>query len=384
MIKTLLAVLASVSLSYAQTLRKFNLVDAETKVVIPFASIHVSPNSYYVVPSVDGTFELASKKKTDKIQITITALGYESYSIEKPLREIPKKIYLFPSVTELNEVVLIESYSANYIIQKVQKGLKQNYSSMPFEAKHFLRKKIVGEDSTFFDLELIGDVFHRGYHQGYRETQNVLNAKWNTEKIKKPLNLFSPFLIQAYQVNLKYKPYLDKNKYKAFTFVIKDKIDLEEKRVYVIDFYTEKTNYKYTHSEYNPDFSGTLYINEEDFAVLKTIEIKKYAGGQNIEDLEDSFPWSENFKTKEILQSVSEINFQKNSNDYYYQSHALHNQSGVLIDEQQISQLYQESSTHTWFGIKTTEADEIRFRKEILRVDKAPFDPDFWKQFHSN
>ena len=365
----------------AQSLQTKYLVDVTSGEKIPFAHLTVLPENYQIISSSDGSFEIHATDKQDELTLIIDALGYEPYTLTSQFSKIPKKIKLTQSITFLDEVVLEESVSPRYIIKKVIENLKGNFSSQPFNAHGYFRKSVKVNDSLFLDLEFVNEIYHRGYHQGNRETHIIKAVRWNKGEVKKPVVLLSPFLARSYQVNIKYKPFFEKRKIKNFKYTLTEKKVYQGREVYVIRFSTDKTNYEYTHSIEEVEFSGLLFIDAADFSILKVIEERKAINENEFKSTKKVFFWEDFFDGITFSRTHGEIDFQKNSDGKYYMSKAAFKRKGCVKIKKEEKQQYEENFTIVWFGIQNKNVTPISFKKEQDRLDKVPHDEVFWKNF---
>lgn len=366
----------------AQSLQTKYLVDATSGDKIPFANLTILPENYLIISSSDGSFEIHATDKQDELTLIIDALGYEPYKLTAQFSKIPKKIELTQSITFfLDEVVLEESVSPSYVIKKVVENLKGNFSSQPFNAQGYFRKSVKVNDSLFLDLEFVNDIYHRGYHQGNRETHAIKAVRWNKGEIKKPIVLLSPFLARAYQVNIKYKPFFEKRKIKNFKYTLMEKKAYQGREVYVIRFSTDKKNFEYTHSIEKVEFTGLLFIDAADFSILKIIEERNSINKNEFKSTKKAFFWEDFFDGITFSRTHDEIDFQKNSDGKYYMSKAAFKRKGYVKSKKEDQQQYEENFTIVWFGIQNKNVTPISFKKEQDRLDKVQWDEVFWKKF---
>lgn len=364
-----------------QVLQTKFLVDEETDEVIPYADLMILPENYRILSSTEGSFELHSTSKDLKITLKIDALGYEPLEIKETVYKIPKRIKLKRQVTSLNEVIVEESVSPLYVIKNVVKNLKKNFSRQAFNSKSYSVCKIAVEDSLYLDLEFVADIYHRGYHQGLRETKNIREVNWKKGEIKRKLELFAPFLIKSYQVNLKYKPFLEKRKIKNFQYTIKERKVYEGRAVYVIEFKTDKSNFDYTHGRFDNHYSGLIFVDQKDFAVLKIIEKNEYTQTDHFLETGKGFFWGDHFQARDLKSSINETDFQKNSDGFYYMSKAKHTTNGFVKTKKGEEKEFNENYTAVWYAVQTENINKISFRNEGSRLDKVKKNPSFWENF---
>jgi len=365
-------------------LKKY-IVDEDTGEAIPNANLFIKGDSFETISSKDGSLILKNENKKQVKNIVISALGYETRTLYLAMEEVPEEITLKRLVTNLDEIVLEEEISPYYIIKKVIQRINKNYPTRPFNAEHYANYKIQIQDSVVFDLDFVTDLYHTNYLKGIRSTQNIKHVRWNVGEIEEPTRLHDPFLVRTYQMSINYKPFLEKSKYQKFKFVIKDRKKINGEIIYVIDFETDKKNFAFTKT-YNPSkYHGTLFVNREDFAIIKLTEYWDYLPKEeNQSSIENEGFWKNNFVNRTLNVGKRESFFSKAIDGKYYLKKSKSTIKGFVEDNNNLALDFKDIFTSFWFNIKTKNVTPINFKEEKNRINKIRYVHEFWKEFNSN
>src|SRR5690606_23052242 len=107
-----------------------------------------------------------------------------------------------------------------------------------------------------------------GYKKAYRPTQNIKELRWNIKTVK-PNNKMRYFFTNTYNSVANIQFISHKRKLKKFTFIKEKEEVYRGKDIYIIRFNTDRNHFNYTNKSYFSVFSGFLYINKEDFSIVK-------------------------------------------------------------------------------------------------------------------
>lgn len=361
---------------------KRSVFDKDTGDPIPGAIVDINQNDYNAITKRDGSFELYFKTKNEIKTITVSALGYETTTINLETKRVPKRILLKRVVTSLEEVVLEEKISPYYLMKKVINKLPKNYPSKPFNSTYYFNFKAAISDSVVLNLDVVTDQYDLGYLQGIRSTDNIRGVRWNIGAIKEKTYLHNSFLTEAYRLSIKHRPFLEKNKYKKFHFSVIKQTEYKGKSIYVIKFHTDRHHFNFTKYFYDAIYSGTLYINTDDYAIVKITEKWETQNETFSNKRLISKSWFGEKNRKPLIRE-KESNFSKSVDGYYYLQNRKIKTLGVLIDKQNNSFSFEEKIDSYWSNFKTKNVKPILFRKEKNRIDKIKYNNKFWSEFDS-
>ncbi|WP_259367193.1 erythromycin esterase family protein [Cellulophaga baltica] len=276
----------------ANVILKGQVLDKESNEPIPFATIILKKEEIYRVADENGFYELPVKKTMlQNSSVVISSMGYDSNTIT--VKELKDKSYLKPKFEELSEVVITGYLLPKTVLKKAVLNKKLNHPTAPFNFHRYGNVLVNKNDTTKLDLELITKDYDAGYLSPFVISQRVEQIKWNKNSTPKKYKLSSQFF--SYRQNaIRYANILDKRKYKKFELRFVKSNDSNDDGVYIIAFKTTRNKWNYTNRGYPTKYSGRVYIDKENFAIIKVIE--NWETSLNKVEIEKYFKGYENYK----------------------------------------------------------------------------------------
>ncbi|WP_024482377.1 erythromycin esterase family protein [Cellulophaga baltica] len=276
----------------ANVILKGHVLDKESNEPIPFATLILKKEEIYRVADENGFYELPVKKTMlQNSSVVISSMGYDSNTIT--LKELKDKSYLKPKFEELSEVVITGYLLPKTVLKKAVLNKKLNHPTAPFNFHRYGNVLVNKNDTTKLDLELITKDYDAGYLSPFVISQRVEQIKWNKNSTPKKYKLSSQFF--SYRQNaIRYANILDKRKYKKFELRFVKSNDSNDDGVYIIAFETTRNKWNYTNRGYPTKYSGRVYIDKENFAIIKVIE--NWETSLNKVEIEKYYKGYENYK----------------------------------------------------------------------------------------
>ena len=276
----------------ANVILKGQVLDKESNEPIPFATLILKKEEIYRVADENGFYELPVKKTMlQNSSVVISSMGYDSNTIT--LKELKDKSYLKPKFEELSEVVITGYLLPKTVLKKAVLNKKLNHPTAPFNFHRYGNVLVNKNDTTKLDLELITKDYDAGYLSPFVISQRVEQIKWNKNSTPKKYKLSSQFF--SYRQNaIRYANILDKRKYKKFELKFVKSNDSNDDGVYIIAFETTRNKWNYTNRGYPTKYSGRVYIDKENFAIIKVIE--NWETRLNKVEIEKYYKGYENYK----------------------------------------------------------------------------------------
>jgi erythromycin esterase-like protein len=276
----------------ANAILKGQVLDKESNEPIPFATLILKKEEIYRVADENGFYELTVKKTMlQNSSVVISSMGYDSNTIT--LKELKGKSYLKPKFEELSEVVITGYLLPKTVLKKAVLNKKLNHPTAPFNFHRYGSIIINKNDITELDLELITKDYDAGYLSPFVISQRVEQIKWNKNSTPKKYKLSSQFF--SYRQNaIRYANILHKRKYKKFELKFVKSNDSNDDGVYIIAFETTRNKWNYTNRGYPTKYSGRVYIDKENFAIVKVIE--NWETSLNKVEIEKYYKGYENYK----------------------------------------------------------------------------------------
>ncbi|MBL4746664.1 MAG: erythromycin esterase family protein [Flavobacteriaceae bacterium] len=351
--------------------------DIATKNPIEFVNILIKGTNLGTISNEKGYFELILPFNIKDKSIIISSMGYKSKTFL--FNNLPYKIELSNEAIELKEVVIGKKISANSIMKIAIENVKKNYPMQPFNSSHFANGTIKVKDATLLNVDFITDQYDRGYSSTNRPTQNIKEIRWNIKKMTPPKKIRQLFYSQYNSAM--YARFMDKRKMKKFTFSIEKEEIHNGKEVYILKFITDRNHFNYTNQIFLSDYSGYIYINKKDFAVVKIIENWNVTDYPN-ELLYSNEFWRKNYSSKTTTNVILESSYFKNENNLYYLNKSINYINGLLESKNvKEKSSFKEIYTSYWYDFNDNNLDPISFKKENEELKKATFNKIFWDTY---
>lgn len=352
------------------------ILDKNNKEPLAFANILIKASYIGTSTNEDGYFELYFPNSLKNKSVIISSLGYESITIA--FENITPKIELNPEATSLDEVIITSKLSANAIVSKAIENFDKNYPLQHYNADIYTNAQIKLKDTIILDLDVISNYYNRGYKKAYRPTQNIKELRWNIKTVK-PNNKMRYFFTNTYNSVANIQFISHKRKLKKFTFIKEKEEVYHGKDIYIIRFNTDRNHFNYTNKSYFSEFSGFLYINKEDFSIVKIIE------NWNVTDYPDDLKsyyenFSDQFTFNKIIRSSLESNYRKEKNGKYYLEKTISKTTGELFKDNKPVE-FEKTLNSFWYKINSENVTEISFKSENDEFSNVKYNKEFWSTY---
>ena len=317
------------------------------------------------------------------VSVAISSMGFKSNTIK--LGELKDKTYLNPQFEELAEVLITGYLSPKTVLKKAISNKKLNHPVEPFNFYRYGKVLVNKNDTNELDLELITKDYDDGYLSPFVITQKVEQIKWNKNINPKKYKYSSQFF--SYRQNaIRYANILHKRKYKKFKLNFVKSNDIENEGLYIIAFETERNKWNYTNRGYPTTYSGRVYINKENFAIVKVIENWETTLGA--EEIEKHFKGYKGYKNI-VLTTIKEENICYYSDilddgKFYATRYFNRSYNETLNNEnKKENRIFERDSYLFDFELKNVEEIEYEFRKmEQTVLNRVEYDQTFWDSFY--
>ncbi len=365
------------------TYLKGQVLDFETNAPIPYANIILKSKAMYRIADDHGKFKFPVPNKTSlNSLVTVSSMGYSSKNI--PLSDLNSKIKLNPNFESLEEVVLTGHLSPKVVLKKAIEKIEENHPTTPFNTKRYHHTIKYRDDKLIQDIELIAKEYDQGYRQPYVSTQNykqirrnlVLDKKYKGQLVSTGVGRENP---------IRYANILHKRKYKKFNLKFVKSNNSKNDDLYIISFDINRDRWNYTNRAYPTAYSGKIFINRNNFAIIKITEnwettlrkkkIKKY-----------KFWLGEKFlfnKFKEIkIKEKSICSFSNIYNNKHYLSKMIKTSYVEIIDINNKLKNSVYESKSMFFDINTKDVEKIEYKKyKQYHLKKIKYNKKFWDLF---
>jgi len=362
---------------------KGQITDSETNASIPYANLIMKNEEIYRVADDNGNFELPiTNKILENASVSISSIGYESRIIQ--LKNLTSKIQLSPKYEELDEIIITGYLSPKTVLKKAIKLINVNHPTNLHNYNRYGNAVINKNDNTILDLETITKDCDQGYDSPFLITQRVEQVKWNKNLYKKKYK--SSAQLFSYRQNaIRYANILHKRKYKKFDLNFIKSNNPTDGDYYIIDFKTNRNKWNYTNKQYPTEYSGRVYINKENFAIIKVVENWKTT--LNKDEIKKYFKNNKEYKNKQKV-TIKQENIctylKIIDNKYYASKYFFRNYIYQISDTNEVENSVLEISSNL-YKIKTKDAEEIEsvyYNKKESSLSRVGYNLEFWDSFY--
>lgn len=240
------------------------VLDKQTNEPIVFASIYLKGQGIGTTSNNEGYFKFHLPSDYKSNPIVISMIGYESLEKNANDFDTNQKIYLSPTITSLDEIVITSAkkkkLTAKQIVKKAYKEIEKNYPSEPYILEGFVRD-LQKEDETYVAyLECATKFLYKGITTKREPQVELLAVRTNYLAQQHPWNENSERknsiidLVEDEFIRFDYGPIKGKN---AWNYEMEGIVPYQNGMVYKIKGIDR------------PFQSATLFIDTETFAFVK-------------------------------------------------------------------------------------------------------------------
>lgn len=354
------------------------VADATTGEPVPFANLGVLGTVAGTASDMDGKFELVLPESYAEKTIRVSVVGYGTYEIKagKAAEESPLRIILKPVTYGIGEVdVYAESLVYKKMLRQVVENIKRNYIARPYNYEGYFEYTTVVNGEPGETKEAIVTIYDR---KGY-ERSNVLKAYQDlnyrfseVRRSKEPesvldgLTYFDDILTADIVRNT--RNVLDIANAADYKLKNKGRLLYEGDSVRLIAYEVEKPVPSTSGDAAVTRYSGEIYVNLKDYAVLKNVV---HISSDDFNKLGRNLIPSDRRKTGEVKMTIV-TNYKKLNSVYFL--------SGITIQytyregEDSVKGRMQYVTTRV--NTDRPEPIEGRMYYEDIRTDK-----NFWDSY---
>ena len=364
---------------------KGQILDEESRAPIPFATLILKKEEIYRVADENGFYELPIKKKIlQTATVSISSIGFETITVS--LKNLNDKTLLKPKFEELAEVIITGYLSPKTILKKAILSKNINHPVTPFNFYRYGKVIINENDSNELDLELITKDYDAGYLSPFVITQRVEQISWN--KNVNPKLYKNSYQFFHYRQNaIRYANILHKRKYKKFKLNFIKSGKSEDEGFYIISFQTERDKWNYTNKGYPTNYSGRVYIDKENFAIVKVIE--NWETALRKEEIEKYYKGYDKYKNIiQLTKKEENISYYSDifDNGRYYATRYFNRTYNETLDEKNKKKNITFERDSHMFDFQTFNVEEIEYfeynNKKETSLYRVEYDETFWESFY--
>ena len=283
--------------------------------------------------------------------------------------------------TELNEVIIYGKRTAYQVMKNMIESFERNYPDNPFssEMKTNIQAKV--SNVTYLDFDFIAEQYDLGYvNHINRSTKNVKELRWNKKSdfLSESLREYHGLV---YNCPIKYAPFLKKGKFKKFIFQIEETKIYNNEEVFVINFSSPRNHSTFTRRVFLSNYSGYLYVNKKDFAIVKIFENwsvtefpEQFREGFELKNSLSKYT-SKEYKNESILTDFTKIN------EYYFITQSTSVLSGNVYNKAADKEEFEITVHSNWKNFNIQNPVIIKNKGEEHSFEKVKYNQEFWSNF---
>lgn len=271
-----------------------------------------------------------------------------------------------PNETYIEEVVVYSKNTPYQILKKAIGSFDKNYPNKGFSSDLKTNILIKVADTTCVDADVLTQQYDLGYvNHTNRSIKKVLETKWNVKQNFETGSL-KEYHGLMYNSPIQYTPFLKNNKFKKFLLNIEGTTIINNEEVFVIQFSSPRNHSTFTRRVFLSNYSGYIYINKSDNAIVKIIE------NWEVTDFplafREGYALKNNltkYTNKEYLNETTITEFVKENNLYFIKN-ATNVVSGNLYNNTNEKTDYKIATTSTWNNFNISNPSVIKTNNEVL------------------
>ncbi|WP_258102021.1 hypothetical protein [Marinoscillum pacificum] len=331
---------------YSQSSIEIRVLDEETNNPIAFA--HVVSGRTTTISNADGYFVITPNSST----IQISHVGYEVYKLRMS-RDLPDQIFLTPSVIERDNESI---NTGNSIMREFWNRKITNYDLNAYWTTSYYKEKLLNEDKLIYLAEGILDILkpanvnEEGVKISPIKTRKMVEGNFTLDPVYIQGNAFDMVVSSIWREN----SFLSPKAVKHYEFTYEGKQSFGDKKVFIIKF-EPATGKGYV--------SGTLYINEGDYAIIKM----EYSPDSSLSEFWESVKWEEEYELNNGSYVLSSVRYNGTYHDLGDECHF----ESILLNN--------EISTK---DISQFPESELQEKDIFLKEASSDFNDSFWGDFN--
>jgi erythromycin esterase-like protein len=322
----------------------------------------------------DGYLFFKNTTQSTTVEHEALAVSHKKYIPATGLEEVN------PEGTNLLEEVIIYGKRKPFtIMQQVIDSLPLNYPSRSFSSKLKTNVTATVSNRPVLDFDFVADQYDLSYvaHTN-RSLKSLQEIRWTIHEDFQPESL-REYHGLIYNSPIQYAPFLKKGKFKKFHFILEEIKTYNNEAVYVISFTSPRKHSSFTRRVYLSNYSGYLYVNRKDFAVVKIFE------NWEVTDFPESFRQGYNFKNslsaytgKEYINESTTTDFIKIGATYFI-SHSDNTITGTIYTPQDNRENFMLTVDSFWTDFSIQNPKKIKNNSEEHLFKNVKYNPVFWE-----
>jgi len=370
---------------------KASIKDAETGKPIAFVTIQTTEGGIHTVANEIGIFSLNVPAAKD-FDLVISHVGYQTERISLSKLQRNAEIRLKTKPNQLQGVTITAKRTDPVqILKEAIERIPQNYIQTDFNANCYVRTQSTNVDTLVADEEYLIKLYaKKGYQKDDVYAGNVKQANLKKNPAYAP-GIFVPLTGSSAWLNnadlIKVNPLFNLGLLKKFQLTLDSVIYQGDEKIYVISFKAKQSTRRITGLYYMKSYSGTLYINHSDKAIIKAsvnwqrdTEIMNRYAQKSIGKKMPNPVFSNSYEAETI--SLTNL-YQRTANGQYaiYYGLMSWNYKGKSLKDNRNLDV-KSSLLFLTENVTTNPIEIIDRRTAFYRLEGVANNPLFWEQYN--
>jgi hypothetical protein len=252
-----------------------NVLDNDTRELLPYASVGIAGKSIGTITNLDGAFDFYLPQEYRNEILVISMLGYTNF--EAPIWSLLAMetlvIEMNKSTTVLDEVIIAGVYTGGDILQLALNRIDENYPTEPFMLEGFYRdiKKVANNNIALLEAAI------KIYDEDYAAPRNKLKLRERVKlvEVRKSIgydNRFTQYFhegnflenlllqnnIRYRQIEMEEEHYTRINRLNDSYYNNSEIYVIEFRNGYLLRLYIDKNNFSIIHLDYEIGNTGKI------------------------------------------------------------------------------------------------------------------------------
>ncbi len=337
------------------------ILDDNDNSTLPFSTVSILNKSVGTVSNLDGEFSFRIKEDYFNDTLAISHLGYEPLILNISDTDTNTRFKLLPKTISLQEI-FIRWTDPKELLIKALKSVKENYADNPAQLRAFYRESLQRNNKYMIYTEGLLDIYKSAYRPTLFKDQAKLlqlrkftNIETNdTILIKLQGGIEASLTLDLLRQPLNFISLSELNKYDYYYEGVES----------INDVSVHKIKFEPSLSNYSKDYTGSIYIDTESFAVTN---IQFSLIKQSARKLDRNFVLKSKPGIKVLPKTISyNISYKKIGGKYYVNHIAGDMLLKVKRKRKLLSSKYKIHFEMITTDITTTDIQKFR-RKERVR-----------------
>ncbi len=372
------------------------VLDKTTKKPVPYAHIGIPDKGIGTTTGFDGAFQFKLPKAFENSKLTVSYMGYDTYSQPATSFKNGSAIYLEQAVNQLTEVVVMDKKAIEDIIRRAVKNIPKNYGNSASNLLAFYRESLTDDSLRYRYLaEGVLKVYKTSYENDKEGQVGLVQGR--KINLQNPLDTtFNSGLASGHMAAHRFdfvknrEDFIDEAYFPYYKYWIENITTYNGRTVYIIGFdkETEPTTggkskqkkrsladrltgkKKEEKENISGRMKGRIFIEKDSYAFIRAeFEITK----EGLRKISDYPLYVGSWKANKYV-----VNYRKHEGKWHFSDalrEGVRTNGGQYANEVKITEIFAEK------GNQIPYLERLERGNEFVQLT-GKYDDDFWKNYN--